>query len=128
MDNKTLWENGVILSFDLDTNKLKEYYTGNTFNKAYRDIQRYLISEGFSHLKDSDYINENIQDFNAHKIIMEFSEENKWFPFCINKLNISPNIEKIDISDEIRKLQDKEWEEEIISTNIVHKAEEELEF
>ena len=64
MDNKTLWKNGVILSFDLDT----------------------------------------------------------------NKLNISPNIEKIDISDEIRKLQDKEWEEEIISTNIVHKAEEELEF
>ena len=128
MDNKTLWKNGVILSFDLDTNKLKEYYTGNTFNKAYRDIQRYLISEGFSHLKDSDYINENIQEFNAHKIIMEFSEENKWFPFCINKLNISPNIEKIDISDEIRKLQDKEWEEEIISTNIVHKAEEELEF
>lgn len=128
MDNKTLWKNGVILSFDLDTNKLKEYYTGNTFNKAYRDIQRHLISEGFSHLKDSDYVNENIQDFNAHKIIMEFSEENKWFPFCINKLNISPNIEKIDISDEIRKLQDKEWEEEIISTNIVHKAEEELEF
>lgn len=104
MDNKTLWKNGVILSFDLDTNKLKEYYTGNTVNKAYRDIQRHLISEGFSHLKDSDYVNENIQDFNAHKIIMEFSEENKWFPFCINKLNISPNIEKIDISDEIRKL------------------------
>lgn len=103
------WDNGAVLSFDLYTNNLKKYYSSNSFQNAYRDIKNFLLKNGFEHLKDSDYLNKNIDDVQTAKIMRNFGIKNKWFPACINKLNISPNVEKLDISDNIKNLVDLDW-------------------
>ena len=55
MENNN-WQNGVVLSFDLDTNLLKQHYSIH-YSGAYRLIKNFLLKNGFEHNQDSDYIN-----------------------------------------------------------------------
>lgn len=51
----------------------------------------------------------NIDKVATVDLLVDFADENKWFPLCINKMNISPNVETLDISIQIERLTDKEW-------------------
>ena len=104
-----LWKNGVVLSFDLDTKLLKKYYSKTSPQNAYRDVKKYLMENGFGHTKDTDYVNNTIKKVEAIILLKKFSKENKWFPICVNKINISPNIVSLDISLQINKLTDEKW-------------------
>lgn len=104
-----LWKNGVVLSFDLDTKLLKKYYSKTSPQNAYRDVKKYLMENGFGHTKDTDYVNNTIKKVDAIILLKKFSKENKWFPICVNKINISPNIVSLDISLQINKLTDEKW-------------------
>lgn len=44
------------LNFDLDTNKLKQYYPKKDYTRAYKDIEKFLVSRGFEHRQGSAYI------------------------------------------------------------------------
>lgn len=37
------------ISFDLDTQKLKDFYPGNNYRDAYTDIQKFLFLNEFEH-------------------------------------------------------------------------------
>ncbi len=105
----SIWKFGVVLSFDLKTKKLKKYYSKKSPSGAYGKIKKYLLKNGFISLKDSDYLNESINQITAGDIIEEFCEDNKWFPLCVIKLNISPNVERLDTSNEIKLLIDEDF-------------------
>lgn len=105
----SLWQNGIVLSFDLDTTKLKEYYSKTSPQGAYDLLKRFLIKNGFEHRKDSDYVNPNIERRYAVRLLHHFMNDNKWFPLCINKMNISPNVEVLDIAEDLRELAEENW-------------------
>lgn len=92
---------------------LRRYYSDKSPKNAYGEIKKMLKREGFEHKKDSDYVNEEIDKVKTVIIIEEFSQENKWFPLCVNKINISPNVESLDISVMISRLIDEKWQEKI---------------
>jgi virulence-associated protein VapD len=107
-----LWGNGVVLSFDFVVESLKTYYSKTSPQRAYDVIKSYLEKNGFEHLKDSDYRNENIDDVETADLLYHFSCENKWFPYCVRKMDISPNVEKLDVSRDIWAFRDEEWAEQ----------------
>lgn len=104
-----LWKNGVVLSFDLNTSNLKIYYSKNSPQNAYKLLKIFLKNNGFEHKKDSDYVNPLINRLKTVRLLTDFAKKNKWFPLCINKMNISPNVETLDISMQIESLIDKDW-------------------
>lgn len=110
--DKGLWENGVILTFDFVVEDLKRYFSEKAPQGAYKVIKKYLLKQGFVHLKDTDYKNTEITKFDTVDILYRFSRENKWFPYCVRKLNISPNVITLDISEDIQALRDEEWARE----------------
>ena len=107
--NESLWRNGVVLSFDLSIAKLKDYFSNSSPQGAYDIIKRFLLNNGFEHKKDSDYVNTNIDKIDTVDFLVDFSEDHKWFPLCVNKMNISPNIETLDITTQLEGLIDEEW-------------------
>lgn len=111
-NEKGLWANGVVLSFDLVVEELKQYFSEKAPQGAYEVIKKYLLKHGFEHLRDTDYKNEHITKYETVDILYRFSRENKWFPYCVRKLNISPNIITLDISEDIQALRDERWAEE----------------
>ena len=107
-----LWENGVVLSFDFVVDDLKTYYSETSPQGAYEVIKNYLLKNGFEHLKDSDYKNAHIDDLETADLLYHFSRENKWFPYCLKKMDISPNVIKLDVSRDIWAFRDEEWAEQ----------------
>ncbi len=109
---KGIWTNGVVLSFDFAVDDLKVYYSQTAPQGAYEMIKSYLVKNGFKHLKDSDYKNEKIDDLETVDLLYHFSKKNKWFPFCLKKMDISPNVIKLDIAMDIWAFRDDEWGKE----------------
>jgi hypothetical protein len=45
--------------------------------------------------------------------VADFAKNEKWFPVCINKVIISPNVPSLDISDNIRDFYtDDDWKQQ----------------
>lgn len=116
-DDKAQWKNGVVLSFDFRVDDLKTYYSEKYPQAAYRVIKDFLVKNGFEHLKDSDYKSLSYDDVGATKLLYEFAKENKWFPFCLEKMDISPNVVKLDISHDLWEVRDDKWAEERLGKN-----------
>lgn len=114
---KSLWENGVVLSFDLDTENLRKYFSRTSPQGAYDVIKRFLKSNGFEHRKDSDYVNPNLDKIDTSKLLYLFAKENKWLPLCAKKMIISPNVITLDIIDDIWKMADLQWQAQKDSEN-----------
>lgn len=108
-EKKGIWANGVVLSFDFVVEDLRVYYSANAPQGAYEVIKAYLLKNGFVHLKDSDYKNEKIDDLETADLLYHFSISHKWFPFCLRKMDISPNVIKLDVSADIQAFRDEEW-------------------
>ena len=110
MNGQNKWDNGIVLSFDFKVERLEKFYNGS-YNAAYRDIKNHLLEKGFVHLKDSDYVNNNIDNEEAIEILKDFIAQNKWFASSIEKLTIAPNVEHLDLTEDIKVFRDVEWEE-----------------
>lgn len=110
---ENLWARGVVLSFDLDTVKLKSYFSKTSPQGAYDVVKRFLLDHGFEHKKDSDYVvDASIDKVTTVDLLMDFADENKWFPLCVNKMNISPNVATLDITIQLEQLIDEEWKKQ----------------
>lgn len=48
---------------------------------------------------------------------MMLVQQNKWFPFCLEKMDISPNVVRLDISHDLWEVCDDKWAEERLEKN-----------
>ncbi len=118
--------NGSVVSFDLDTEKLKIYYSKKSPQGAYEVIKKYLIKNGFEHQKDSDYLHIGMDITDTAEVISEFAANNKWFPLCVNKVNVVPNVKTRDLLPRISEYLDVDYqrqkEEEILQEERKHRG------
>ncbi len=42
--------------------------------------------------------------FDAVNVLVDLSYKYSWFPLCVKKVNLSPNVEVLEVSNEIRTL------------------------
>lgn len=78
------------LNFDLDTKKLQESYPDKNWRKAYNDIERYLISKGFSHRQGSGYIsNKELSERKISTIIKHMAEDLSWLGDCVKQFDVT---------------------------------------
>lgn len=68
-----------------------------------------FLNNDFEHKRDSDYVNSYIDKIRTIELIRKFSKVNKLFPIYINKINISLNLQILDIYTDIIILTDEEW-------------------
>ncbi len=59
-----------------------------------------FLNNDFEHKRDIDYVNAYIE------LIRKFSKVNKLFPIHVNKINISQNVQSLDIYTDIIILTD----------------------
>lgn len=67
-----------------------------------------FLNNDFEYKRDSDYVNSYIDKIRTVELIRKFSKANKLFPIYINKINISPNLQILDIYTDIIILTDEE--------------------
>lgn len=112
-NRKSLFGMGVVVSFDFIIENLRRYYSETSPQGAYAAIERAFVRQGFQKLGDSDYKHDTINEAKALKIVADFAKKEKWFPVCINKVIVSPNVPSLDISDNIRSFYtDDKWKQQ----------------
>lgn len=72
------------MSFDLDTNMLKDYYPSENWRKAYVNIKSFMLNEGFQWQQGSVYISsESLTEAETTAIIKKFIEQEPWLNVCM---------------------------------------------
>lgn len=82
------------INFDLDTHALQEQYPTKNWRKAYNDIERYLISKGFSHRQGSGYISDN--EISIMKVTRTLNDLKRELPYlcgCVNKIDVASIVD-----------------------------------
>ena len=75
------------ITFDMDTDCLKEQYHVSSYTNAYADIKAVLLKHGFHHLQGSVYLgNEGISEAHGTIAIQELTARYDWFFSCISNI------------------------------------------
>ena len=78
------------INFDLDTKKLQEHYPDTNWKKAYKDIEKYLISKDFTHRQGSGYIsNKELSERKISAIIKHMAEDLSWLGECVKQFDVT---------------------------------------
>ena len=76
-----------LITFDMDTNCLKDNYHGNSYNNAYADIKNILAKHGFENIQGSVYLGrEGISEAHGTIAIQELTARFDWFYSCISNI------------------------------------------
>lgn len=76
-----------LITFDMDTNCLKENYHSNNYTNAYGDIKNILLKHGFENIQGSVYLgHEGISEAHGTIAIQELTARFDWFYSCISNI------------------------------------------
>ncbi len=76
-----------LITFDMDTNCLKDNYHSNNYNNAYYDISNILSNHGFDRLQGSVYLGRtNISEAHGTLAIQELTARFDWFYPCVSNI------------------------------------------
>lgn len=76
-----------LITFDMDTNCLKENYHGNNWNNAYADIARILKEYGFEGIQGSVYLGaEGISEAHGTLALQKLTANYNWFYSCVSNV------------------------------------------
>lgn len=71
------------INFDLDTKKLQQKYSRNNWKKAYKDVRKVMLENGFEHRQGSGYISkEEMSEHDITAIIDNIAEKLPWIDEC----------------------------------------------
>ncbi|EGC17552.1 CRISPR associated protein Cas2 [Kingella denitrificans] len=76
-----------LITFDMDTNCLKDNYHGNSYTNAYGDIRNIFHKHGFENIQGSVYLGrEGISEAHGTIAIQELTARFDWFYSCISNI------------------------------------------
>lgn len=76
-----------LITFDMDTNCLKDNYHNASYNNAYYDLRNVLEQHGFEHLQGSVYLGqEGVSEAHGTLAIQELTAKFEWFYPCVSNI------------------------------------------
>ncbi len=78
------------INFDLNIDALKEYFSESNPKGAYREIKRFMESNGFEHRQWSGYCSkEPISNFDIIYLFDSMYEKMPWLDFCAERMDVT---------------------------------------
>lgn len=76
-----------LITFDMDTNCLKQNYHVSSYNNAYYDIKNILSKHGFDNIQGSVYLGQDgISEAHGTIAIQELTARFDWFYTCVSNI------------------------------------------
>lgn len=95
------------LNFDLDTHRLKEYYSGKNYRQAYGDLRRFFKHHQFSHRQGSGYISDTkLATADIYDLMDELSQTLPWMGVCVNKIDVTNIGRQHDLTELLKPAED----------------------
>ena len=75
--------------FDFDTEMLKNYYPGNSYQNAYNDVRSYLTTRGFAWTQGSTYFGDDTVDaVRCVRVVQRMAKKFPWFTPSVRDLRM----------------------------------------
>lgn len=85
-------------NFDLDTQKLKDFYPGKNYRDGYRDICKFLEANGFEHRQWSGYVSKTaMSNLQINKLVERSINALPWLKKCVNRFDVTDIGEQHDL-------------------------------
>lgn len=86
------------INFDLDTKALQQYYPSSNWRKAYEDINKFFLSNGFEHRQGSGYISLiKTDDYSVLTLTRKLSITMPWLSKCVQHFDVTDIGEQFDM-------------------------------
>lgn len=90
------------INFDLDTKKLKQFYTpqtGKRYNKAYYDIKAFMKANDFSHRQGSGYISKHrLSNTDIVALVGKMNKSFPWLKHCVKHIDVTVIERQFDLT------------------------------
>lgn len=101
------------IAFDLGENALKEYYPKPKFtlnpkyyNKAYKDISKFMSRNGFDHSQYSVYVSRReLTDYDIMDLFGSMMQQMPWLPNCLIAIDVTDVGVRLNYKDFFDELQ-----------------------
>ncbi len=91
-------------NFDLEKEKLKQYYPKKNYRQAYSDIKKFLKENGFVHRQWSGYRSkEMLTNYQVYKLMEKMKEEFAWLPLCARRFDVTNIMNVFDLIPYLRE-------------------------
>ncbi len=78
------------LNFDLDIHRLKDYYPGDNYRRAYDDLRRFFKRHKFSYRQGSGYISDiKLGTADIYDLMDELSQQFPWLGVFVKKIDVT---------------------------------------
>lgn len=93
-----------LITFDLNTSLLKEYYN-KSYTNAYYEIREYMEKNGYEHRQGSVYISkESVSLQDALLYLQDMMNHFNWLEVCANKMDIANLSKQYDVLEMINSI------------------------
>ena len=102
-------------NFDLKIDDLKKYYLNKeNYNRAYTDIRKFMMENGFDHRQGSGYISKAaLKDKQILSIIKELKIKLPWITKCVNKFDVTDIGKQYDLTNMIKNSKSNTLERDV---------------
>ncbi|WP_296877262.1 VapD family protein [Thomasclavelia sp.] len=78
------------INFDLDEKLLKKHYPSKNYRNSWKDIGKYLGSNGFLHRQYSGYVSKDyISMSDVGNIVINMAEYYSWLGLCVQQFDVT---------------------------------------
>lgn len=91
------------INVDLDTKALQQYYPSSNWRKAYEDINKFFLSNGFEHRQGSGYISLiKTDDYSVLTLTRKLLNAMPWLSKCVKHFDVTDIGEQFDMLNIIK--------------------------
>lgn len=95
-----------MINFDLDTKILEQEYSKKDYHKAYEDIKKFMLSNGFEHRQGSGYISLNsLSKYDIAIFTADISEKFDWLAKSVKKFDVTNVGKTYDLINQLKEAQ-----------------------
>lgn len=109
------------INFDFDTKALQKYYPSPNWRKAYDDINKFLLTNGFEHRQGSGYVSlQRMDNYSVEMLLKRLSSQFAWLSKSVKHFdvtNIGISFDMLDI------IKDASLENDIDNISLSQKSE-----
>lgn len=92
------------INFDLDTRKLKLYYTGSDYHQAYMNLQYFFKAHHFLHRQGSGYVSDiKMNTSDVYELIDKLLLKLPWIKYCVKRIDVTNVGKQHDLVRLLRK-------------------------